>query len=328
MIFLSQIETTARKQSTAQLSAVYLYLSSSVAGRTIVSQYPSRLINGYFEFIGLESVVRAHMRQYGDSCITVSGYYKEVNTAGEESTTTFSSVQVIFTLASLRKASSLTADACAAYRFFTPSKVSWMAENQSMHLYYYTASSESYSVTYTLSDGSTREVSGSSGTGFGSVAVNPNAGEVKAEVVMGNRSHTVYYLPMEKYELIQFRNVFNAWENVCLPCSMEEALSSEYELAAVDGRDSRYDIENHLDLKIKTSPLPAFMYDTLFGLVHALTVQRYDPYRSGNTVYGVWSQVYVKDYKLPRSTNPNSGIVMEMTLAFSDRARNDAVVIS
>ena len=328
MIFLSQIETTARKQSTAQLSAVYLYLSSSVAGRTIVSQYPSRLINGYFEFIGLESVVRAHMRQYGDSCITVSGYYKEVNTAGEESTTTFSSVQVIFTLASLRKASSLTADAFAAYRFFTPSKVSWMAENQSMHLYYYTASSESYSVTYTLSDGSTRAVSGSSGTGFGSVAVNPNAGEVKAEIVMGNRSHTVYYLPMEKYELIQFRNVFNAWENVCLPCSMEEALSSEYELAAVDGRDSRYDIENHLDLKIKTSPLPAFMYDTLFGLVHALTVQRYDPYKSGSTVYGVWSQVYVKDYKLPRSTNPNSGIVMEMTLAFSDRARNDAVVIS
>ena len=267
MIFLSQIETTARKQSTAQLSAVYLYLSSSVAGRTIVSQYPSRLINGYFEFIGLESVVRAHMRQYGDSCITVSGYYKEVNTAGEESTTTFSSVQVIFTLASLRKASSLTADAFAAYRFFTPSKVSWMAENQSMHLYYYTASSESYSVTYTLAGGSTRAVSGSSGTGFGSVAVNPNAGEVKAEIVMGNRSHTVYYLPMEKYELIQFRNVFNAWENVCLPCSMEEALSSEYELAAVDGRDSRYDIENHLELKIKTSPLPAFMYDTLFGLV-------------------------------------------------------------
>lgn len=327
MIFLSQIETTARKQSTAQLSAVYLYLSSSVAGRTIVSQYPSRLINGYFVFIGLESVVRAHMMQYGDSCITVSGYYKEVNTSGEESTTSFSSVQVIFTRASLRKASSLTADVFASNRFFTPSKVSWMAEGQSMHLYYYAASSESYSVTFTLADGSTRAVSGSSGTGFGSVAVNPNAGEVKAEIVMGSRSHTVYYLPMEKYELIQFRNVFNAWEYVCLPCSMEEDLSSEYELATVDGKDSRYDIENSLELKVKTSPLPAFMYDALVGLIHAVTVQRYDPYKSGNTVYGSWSQMYVKDYKLPRSTNPNSEIVMEMTLAFSDRARNDAVVI-
>ena len=327
MIFLSQIETTARKQSTAQISAVYLYLSSSVAGRTIVSQYSSRLINGYFEFLGLESVVRAHMMQYGDSCITVSGYYKEVNTSGEESTTSFASVQVIFTMASLRKAGSLTADVFAANRFFTPSKVSWMAEKQSMHLYYYAASSESYSVTYTLADGSTRAVSGSSGTGFGSVAVNPNAGEVKAEVVMGNRSHTVYYLPMEKYELIQFRNVFNAWEYVCLPCSVEEDLSSEYELATVDGKDSRYDIENRLELKVKTSPLPVFMYDTLVGLVHAVTVQRYDPYKSGNTVYGAWSPIYVKDYKLPRSTNPNSGMVMEMTLAFSDRARNDAVVI-
>lgn len=328
MIFLSQIETSVRKQSTAQLSAVYLYLNSSVAGRTIVSKYPSRLVNGYFEFIGLESVVRAHMMQYGDSCITVSGYYKEVSTSGEESTTSFSSVQVIFTMASLRKAGSLTADVFAANRFFTPSKVSWMAENQSMHLYYYTTSSESYSVTYTLADGSTRTVSGSSGTGFGSVAVNPNAGEVKAETVMGNRSHTVYCLPMEKYELIQFRNVFNAWEIVCLPCSMEEDLSSEYELVTVDGKDSRYDIENRLGLKVKTSPLPVFMYDTLVGLVHAVTVQRYDPYKSGNTVYGVWSPIYIKDYKLPRSTNPNSEIVMEMTLAFSDRARNDAVVIS
>ena len=328
MIFLSQIETSVRKQSTAQLSAVYLYLSSSVAGRTIVSDYPSRLVNGYFEFIGLESVVRAHMMQYGDSCITVSGYYKEVNTSGEESTTSFASVPVIFTMALLRKSDSLTADVFAANRFFTPSKVSWMAEHQPMHLCYYTASSESYSVTYTLADGSTRTVSGSSGTGFGSVAVNPNAGEVKAEIVIGNRSHTVFYLPMEKYELIQFRNVFNAWENVCLPCSMEEDLSSEYELATVDGKDSRYDIENRLELKIKTSPLPVFMYDTLVGLVHAVTVQRYDPYKSGNTVYGAWSPIYIKDYKLPRSTNPNSGMVMEMTLAFSDRARNDAVVIS
>ena len=145
---------------------------------------------------------------------------------------------------------------------------------------------------------------------------------------MGNRSHTVYYLPMEKYELIQFRNVFNAWEYVCLPCSMEEDLSSEYELATVNGKDSRYDIENRLELKIKTSPLPVFMYDTLVGLVHAVAVQRYDPYKSGNTVYWTWSPIYVKDYKLPRSTNPNSGMVMEMTLAFSDRARNDAVVIS
>lgn len=328
MIFLSQIETSARKQSTAQLSAVYLYLSSSVAGRAIVSDYPSRLINGYFEFIGLESVVRAHMMQYGDSCITVSGYYKEVNTSGEESTTSFSAVQVIFSMASLRKADSLTADVFAANRFFTPSRVSWMAEAQSMNLYYYTASSESYSVTYTLADGSTRSVSGSSNTGFGSVPVNPYAGEVKAEVEMGNRSHIVYYLPMEKYELIQFRNVFNVWENVCLPCSMEEELSSEYDLATVDGKDSRYDIENRLELKVKTSPLPAFMYDTLIGLVHAVTVQRYDPYKSGNMVYGAWSPIYIKDYKLPRSTNPNSGMVMEMTLAFSDRARNDAVVIS
>ena len=328
MIFLSQIETTFHKQSTAQLSAVYLTLSSSVAGRTIVSQYPSRLINGYFEFIGLESVVRAHMMQYGDSCITISGYYKEVNTSGEESTASFSSVLVLFTMASLRKSSSLTADEFAAYRFFKPSKVSWMAEHQSMNLYYYTASSESYSVTYTLADGSTRALTGSSGTGFGFVPVNPKAGEVKAEIVMGNRSHTVYYLPMEKYELLQFRNVFNVWENVCLPCSTEEDLTSEYELATVDSKDSRYDIENRLELKIKTSPLPVFMYDTLVGLVHALTVQRYDPYKSGNTVYGVWSPIYIKDYKLLRSTNPNSGMVMEMTLAFSDRARNDAVVIS
>ena len=328
MIFLSQIETTARKQNAAQLSAVYLYLRSSVAGRTIVSDYPSRLINGYFEFLGLERVVRAHMMQYGDSCITVSGYYKEVNTSGEESTTSFSYVQVIFTMASLRKAGSLTADVFAANRFFTQSKVSWMAEQQSMLLYYYKTTFDSYSVTYTLADGSTRTVSGASDAGFGSVPVNPNAGEVKAEIVMGNRSHTVYYLPMEKYELLQFRNVFNVWENVCLPCSMEEDLISEYELATVDGKDSRYDIENRLELKVKTSPLPAFMYDTLVGLVHAVTVQRYDPYKSGNTVYGDWSQVYIKDYKLPRSTNPNSNIVMEMTLAFSDRARNDAVVIS
>lgn len=327
MIFLSQIETSVRKQSTAQLSAVDISLSAS-GGRIIVSNYPSRLVNGYFEFIGLESAVRAFMLHNNYSVLMISGIYREVSTSGSESTTGFSSLQVIFTGASLRKPPLLTADVFATYKFFTPLSVSWMRQQEPMNLFYYAASSESYTVVYTSVDGSTRTVTGSSGTGFGSVAVNPNTSEIKAEVTMGNRLHTVYYLPMEKYELIQFRNVFNAWEYVCLPCSMEEDLNSEYELATVDGKEIRYDIENSLELNVKTSPLPAFMYDTLVGLVHAITVQRYDPYISGNTVYGAWNQIYIKDYKLSRSTNPNNEIVMEMTISFSDRARNDAVVIS
>ena len=289
----------------------------------------SRVIDGYHEFLGVEETVRAYMLQNNISVFTLSvkHYYKlegDIISAPESST-----LGIVYTGAKLRKHFLMTADIFTSYYFLTHYKVGFAGVGGSYTLNYYTGSSTTYLITYTKQDGSTTVTSGTSSTGVSTLAVNSITGAVKADVRMGDRTFTVYFLEMDVPVQLRFRNVFNALEYVTFPGSTNKVPKTEFETAQIENVSTMYDIEQLLDLQIKSPVLPSSMYNSLLNLCRSRKVEMYDPYTvAGNTTYSGWSEVRVKEYKLEQSDSPNTPISLEMTLQYADKRNNDAVTVN
>ncbi len=289
----------------------------------------SRVIDGYHEFLGVEEQVRAYMLQNNISVFTLSVkhyYYSEGDAISAPESSTLG---IVYTGAKLRKHSLMTADIFTSYYFLTHYKVGFAAVGGSYMLNYYTGSSTAYSIMYTKQDGSTTVTSGTSSTGVSTLAVNSITGAVKADVRMGDRTFTVYFLEMDVPVQLRFRNVFNAVEYVTFPGSTTKVPKTEFETAQIENVSTMYDIEQLLDLQIKSPVLPSAMYNSLLNLCRSRKVEMYDPYTvAGNTTYSIWSEVKIKEYKLEQSDNPNTPISLEMTLQYADKRNNDAVIVN
>lgn len=320
MIFLSDIENSVRKAHSSGMTSVTVHVR--IGTNWIVNGASMVKDGSYWVLHGVEELARAAMQVSGKY---IDEYRVEwyVNGSSEPSDT---EDMVIYSSAMMRKPGTLTADVFCSHYFMTRRKTAWMIKNNSFYLNYYCTSDTAYSIVYTKADGTT---STTTGTVSGEVATNLYvayvSGAIKAEVTMGSRTFTIYYLDFDSSMYLRFRNAFNALEYVSLPCSVEEDPKTEFEEASQGNVVRRYDVEEQLELKVKTAPLPSFMYNMLLDMCRSRVVERYDAYRSGSTVYGSWSEVYLKDYKLPKSNEPNSQIVLEMTLVYSNKQRNAAI---
>ena len=328
MIFLNQIEATIRKAASQSYDSVRCAITLLDQYGAIVAHLTdsySRVINGYHEFPGSEELVRAYMLQNNQTVVilSVKHYYYlngDVVSAPETST-----LGIIYVGAELRKPGTLTADVFASVYFLTHYKSAWTTPSESYLLNYYAASDENYTIVRTFKDGTTATATGTATAGTSRIPVNYLTDCVSAVVTMGSRTFTLCFLDIDIAERFQFRNAFNALESVVFPAATTEAPNTEYETAQQDNVLQRYDVEEQLEVKIQTPPLPEFMRQSLLDMCRSHYVERLDSFRAGSTNYQVYSPVIIKEYKFDKTNEPNKPLVLELTLQYSNTKRNSAI---
>lgn len=322
MIFLNQIEERAWKA--AGLTDTSVVANVQIGSSWIMSTVPCVREGTKWVIPGIETVIRAYMQKndlYTANCrvdmyTDGSNLYTPVNEP------------LVFSPVSMRKPATLTPYVFCSNYFMSHLKTGWMTPEGPFYLHYYdlTEGGSDWAVTYYMKSGT--QQSGTTGHGVegaGSIPVNYLEGAAMARVIMGSREFRVYFLEFTDYMRFRFRNPFNALEYVALPCSVTEEPMTEFETARQEDVESRYDIEEQLEYKVKTPPLPAFMHDRLLDMCRSRKIEMRDPYNAGSTTYEAWSDVLIKDYKLSRSNDPNKPLVLEMTLTFCNTRRNTAV---
>ena len=75
-----------------------------------------------------------------------------------------------------------------------------------------------------------------------------------------------------------------------------------------------YDIEHKEEITLKTAALPALVADQLQQLCRSRRVTYQEKRGSANFP----ADIIIKDYELPRSTQPNSPVTFEMTFEYAD----------
>lgn len=325
MIFLNQIESTIRQTVASQASGCSYIILELRVGSTVYVRTSSRKIGSYYEFPGVEELVKALMLQNNLAVFSVTAVYYVKDSSDTQIDTYSSSLSIIYTGAELRKPGTLTADVFASVYFLTHYKSAWTTPSDSYLLNYYAASDENYTIVRTFKDGTTATATGTATAGTSTIPVNYLTDCVSAVVTMGSRTFTLYFLDIDIAERFQFRNAFNALESVVVPAATTEAPKTEYETAQQENVLQRYDIEEQLDVKIQTPPLPEFMRQTLLDMCRSHYVERLDSYRGGNTTYQVYSPVIIKEYKFDKTNEPNKPLVLELTLQYSNTKRNSAI---
>jgi len=128
---------------------------------------------------------------------------------------------------------------------------------------------------------------------------------IKAIFDCGSRYFTVYNLLNPRTETFRFRNRWNTEEICVIPCSIQSEPKTEYELATCNEVDVAYDVEHRTEHTLKSAPIHSQMYQTLLQLCRSHKVEYLTP--SG------YQRINIKEYDLPKSTEPSSTITLEMT---------------
>lgn len=330
MIFLNEIETSIRKAVSVNYDSVKCYIvlrgRYGIVVAVLVDAY-SRVIDGYHEFPGAEELVRAYMLKNDKSVLTPQVIYHYYLEGSEISSPDTLDLGIIFTGAQLRAHDTFSANVFASKYFLTHYKIGWTLSGRYFTLNYCAASDEIYTVVRTYKDGTTASYVGTAPSDESSFLVYPDTDCVSAVVTMGSRTFTIYYLDMEVYERLMFRNAFNALEVIYIPAATNISPKTEFETAQQDNVLQRYDIEEQLEVEIKTPPLPEFMRLALLDLCRSHHVEHYDPYRDDSNINyaSAYSPVIIKKYKFEKSNEPNNPLVLELTLQYCDTKRNSAI---
>lgn len=323
MIFLNDIETQARKTDATATS----YTITVLVGSTVLVRNATMTKSGsVFTYPGLREIVASFMKLNNLSAPFLQiSWYKD---SGYAWTDRYEG-NVLFLEKDVRKHPSITADAFCANRFFSHLLSGWACAGDNYSLSYFLTEASGWQVDYTMSDGSVETYQGSTRqAGAGSIGIPGRTGAVKAEVTMGNRHFLIYYLEFESFERFSYRNEFNCIDTVVIPCSVTVEPSTDFEVACQENIESRYDIEEKLEMKVKSASLPSFMYARILDMLRSRFVFRSESYTSAGTTF-TQSQVelYIKDYKFTNSNDPNKPISIEMTMVYSDTRRNDMITI-
>lgn len=314
MIFLKDIESAILSwEGDEQPNALYYQLSDwdrdTILDWTIASGRDS-----VFHAYGAEQVVRAYMELHDMSVLTLDIALRLEGT--QEGTILQSkTVEVLYHAGPMRLAGRLVADEFVTNSFLTPFKQAVLYQNQAINLYYYATTEYSgpLLIKY-LSDGTQSNNSVSYVNGLGYIRINYTSDVYKVEVIFGSRKFTVYMMDDTPCEEFAYLNHFNVQEKIFLPCSITRKPSTEFESATQELITMPYDIEHKEEISLKTAALPALVADQLQQLCRSRRVTYME--RRGSTNYP--ADIIIKDYDLPRSTQPNSPVTFEMTFEYAD----------
>lgn len=314
MIFLRDIESAILSwEGDEQPNELYYELSDQYMD-TFLDWTLASGKGGNFHAYGAEQVVRAYMELHDMTVLTLDIALRLEGTQ-EGTTLKNKTVEVLYHAGPLRKAGNLVADDFVNGSFLSPFKQALLYRNYSINIPYY-ATTE-YAVprlTTYLRDGSTSSVIGSYVNGLGSIMVNYDPNAYKVEVLFGSRKFTVLMAGEDPCEEFAYLNYFNVQEKIFLPCSITRKPSTEFESATQELITMPYDIEHKEEITLKTAALPALVADQLQQLCRSRRVTYRE--RRGSVTFP--ADIIIKDYDLPRSTQPNSPVTFEMTFEYAN----------
>lgn len=329
MIFLNQIERNIRKATSSSYESVRCAITLLDGVGAVVAHIAdvySRVIDGYHEFPGVEELVRAYMLQNNLTVIVPSvTHYYYIN--GESATPpTTQNLGILYHGSKLRIPVYRTADEVVEGWFLVPYKSVYVMGGTYFHLPYYASAAGTATITRTYADGTTDTSTAATSAGLTNLVIQKGTC-IHAHVEFGYRTMDIYFVEADKREHFSFRNVFNVLEHIDIPASFESNPKTEFETAQQDKVLQRYDIEYQLEMSVKTGALPAGMYKQLLALCQARSVTYYQSESLPITVSGTHA-ISIEEYKLPKSTEPNTPLTFEMKFKYCDTEMNDAVVLS
>lgn len=315
MIFLHEIEKEVlRFPGDWQPNEMYYSLEDAYQD-TFLEETKANGLGGYFSAPGVEEVVRSYMERRNLTVLELDIKYRLEGT--QEGTTECykQGIKVLYTAGNIRKAGTVTADGIASSQFLTTADCVFLYKNQQYQLQYYIESGEEiYTLGTYYRDGRVTNNGTKIGAGLGSQRFSYLDDVAKYVVYLGSRQFTIYMMDDTPCEVITFRNFFNAQDGVLLPCSIERNPSTEYETASVGHVSIPYDVEHKEEFTLRSAPLHTAMADQLLWMVRSRSVSYKE--KKGSAEFLV--DIIIKDYKIIRSTEPNTPITFEMTFEYAD----------
>lgn len=318
MIFLHEIESNLNanyKGGYYKDAKLYIAVNDSY----IVQELSSTLIDGYFCFAGVEQIVRSYMQLNNLTVVNLQcSVIKYKADAGAGSETDDIDLVVLYTTGAVRGYRSVTADDIANTQFLNQTKCAFLYKHNQMFLNYFinpnVYSSEVYTITTYYRDGRITNDGMSISSGLGSKPYAYKADVAKYEISLGSRKYTIYMMDDTPCEELSFRNFYNASESIFLPAAVTRNPSTEYETARLNHIATLYDIEHKEEFTLVTTPLHPTIADKLLWMVRS----RQLVYKLKENGISFNVDILIKDYKLSRSSEPNTPIVFEMTFEYAD----------
>lgn len=320
MIFLHEIENEILTWEGDEQPNYLYYTLDDADLDTFLEETQASGVGGYFQVFGVEEVVRSYMERRNLTVLNLDICQRlEGTQAG--TTILWKHLQVLYTAGNLRYSG--TADNLVLNHFLTPTPQTIIHRGESFSVGYYLTDAEtaSLSIEATMRDGSVQTVTDSVVTGYGTygIAGTDFADAAKIKLTLGNRTFTVYVMEDAPCERFQFLNFFNVPERICLTASINRNPSTEYETAQLSHITIPYDIEHKEEYNLTTSPLSSVVANNLQWMVRSRKVVQLD---------GKYNpQIIIKDYSLPRSTNPNTPITFEMTFEYADTQLPNTLIL-
>lgn len=324
MIFLSEIENTFRFQSSqsgVDHYKVRVYFTVSLGTLDIAEDLVPVLDEGYYYVLGLKEIVQAYMEQNNYSLFTLGITARPYNADDEwmeELDDISVSDEVLYNSLKLRG----PASSIVNQHFMTRHNSMLIAEGVNYMLHWEHGSvGDTFNVVYKLKDGTTLTFTENVNavSGFTVIGRAQQKDAISAYAKYGSRELTLYYQDQPEHLIFEFRNMFNVVDRMTLPASVETSPSTEYEEASVNQVSQHYDVEHGMEYKVKTGALTEWQLDVLVELCRSREVRMYRNLTEG------WIDMLVKDYKLPKSNNPNTPRTAELTLV--PRAYEDNTVM-
>ena len=315
MIFLKDIEREILSwEGDEQPNELYYELSDQYMD-TFLDWTLASGKGGYFHAYGAEQVVRAYMELHEMTVLTLDIALRLEGTQ-EGTTLKHKTVEVLYHAGPLRRAGSLAANDFVRGSFLSPFKQALLYKNHDIVLHYFslTTTQEQLIVDTHYRDGRLTTSVTTVYSGAGSKMINYIPDAYKVEVQMGSRKFTVLMAGEDPCEEFAYLNHFNVQEKIFLPCSVTRKPSTEFESATQELITMPYDIEHKEEITLKTAALPALVADQLQQLCRSRRVTYRE--RRGSVTYP--ADIIIKDYDLPRSTQPNSPVTFEMTFEYAD----------
>ena len=328
MIFLNQVESTLASDLVAPGSGdSYHYELDMKYNNTSICD----LITGRFEgstckFYGAEEIVRAFMQKNNLAVATFMCTINRVYSSGSSTGVSYPILDVLYLNSKLIVSTYITADYVVSNFFLIPYSKIYAIGVTAYTLYYYTSTAGTITITRTFADGTTDTITSTSSAGYGYLVVN-RGGCIYAHAELGDRNMDIYFVDAPKVEKFLFRNIFNAQEGVYIPASLESNPKTEFEEAQQEKVLQRYDVEQLLEFSLKAGSLPSGMYKQLHALCRARVVKFAVPETMPSTIDSE-REISIIEYKLPKSTEPNTPLTFEMKFKYCDTEMNDAVVLS
>lgn len=316
MIFLHEINDTILSWDGAeQPDKVYYCIWDADNQVCIIDWTQANGTGGYFSIVGAEETVRSYMQLHDMTVLMIDIDLRLEGTQAGTTEYEKAGISVLYTAGPIRYSGAITADALVSANFLTPHKQALLYANCMITLTYFASTEYAVpQITTYMRDGSSTTATGSYVSGLGTINIMYQSDAYKVDVVFGSRKFTVLMAGDEPYEEFTFLNFYNVQERVFLPCSLERNPSTEFDMGIQSKVAIPYDIEHKVELTVKSSPIVGAVADQLLNLCRSRKVNYIDRYGSASW----YCPIIITDYSLPRSTEPNTPIVFEMTFEFAD----------